>query len=165
MPRGLFNSCYSRLPEMARASLESEQVSEKRYRHVLGCCEYGGRMTRRNNRGPPLPNVVVLRAVPDHAKTVVCILKDRRKAGPGRTAADLHMMPPGTSSGGASLAAGRPLRVAGGRLRVVVALIPVSTPFVDVLSKVKNAERVRLVLADCEGAANLPAPAPHVGGT
>jgi hypothetical protein len=70
----------------------------------------------------------------------------RRETRPGRAAGDFDVMPPGTTAGGPPLAAFWPARIAFLGDRIIISLIPITAPFVHILTNVIKPERVRRIL-------------------
>src|SRR5215469_15664413 len=87
-------------------------------------------------------------AAAGQAKAVIGVFELGRDAGARRRTRHLDVVAPGTSAGGAALAARRPLRVALGRNGVVAGVVPIGAPFVDIVAEIVEAVRIRGVDAD-----------------
>ena len=72
------------------------------------------------------------------AKPVVGVLELRRNARARRVSTHLDVMPPGTSPRSLSRAIDWSLRISIGRVTVIVRVVPIGTPFVHVVSHVRE---------------------------
>src|SRR5579863_3960702 len=91
-----------------------------------------------------------------YAKAVVGVLEFRRDTGTRRAAGDFHVMPPRPSTRRFALPASWAARIPLGRTRVIIRIVPVTAPFVDIVTNVVNAEGVGSVARD-RLRASLPA--------
>jgi hypothetical protein len=95
-----------------------------------------------------LPNSRIAR----DSESVVRVLKFRRDAGSCRAARDFDVMTPGTSpgrlTGGLHRAPFRPAGIPFGSEGIVIRIVPVATPFMDVVAHVVQAECAGCILGD-----------------
>jgi hypothetical protein len=94
------------------------------------------------------------RDVAGDPETVIGILEIWRNAGAGGAASYFDVVAPRSSAGGFARTCGAALRtwrVAGRRDHVVVRIVPIATPFVDIVANVIEAERVGSIAGDWFG--------------